>query len=163
MLRGIYPDYIWCEICCDGLCSWCKLSESQKSWIFWVIEWSKLERTWWGFSSTLLLKAGSAIRSDQAAEVFVQLGLKYLQEWTPQSPAGQSAPVLGCHKDGFIQKFTSEIFCLKFSQIHFHFPLANYQECSNFLFLLCPPWDFGVWVKSHDNFGNILRIPFCFL
>ena len=45
-----------------------KLSKPHKSWIYGIIESFKLERTLGGFSSTLLLKAGSALRLYQAAQ-----------------------------------------------------------------------------------------------
>lgn len=98
-------------------CSWCKENclshENHKTF--------KLERTRAGFSSSLLLKAGSAMRSDQAAQIFVQLDLKNFQEWRLQSTCGQCAPVLACHKDVFIQKFTPEFNCLMFSQTNLDF------------------------------------------
>lgn len=121
-------------------CSWCKESclshENHKTF--------KLERTRAGFSSSLLLKAGSAMRSDQAAQIFVQLDLKNLLEWRLQSTCRQSAPTLACPKDGFIQKFTSEINFLMFSQTDLNFLLINYKECSFTAVVL----SLGLWFLS---------------
>lgn len=53
-----------------------------------ITEQFRLERTL-GLYSKLLLNAGSALRSDNVAQGFVQLGLENLQQWRLHNTSGK--------------------------------------------------------------------------
>lgn len=54
------------------------------------------EGTWRGLWSNLPLKAGAAVRSDQVAQDFIQLGLENLQGRRLDSLSGQPIPLFEC-------------------------------------------------------------------
>lgn len=59
-------------------------------------EYFRLEGTLEGLYCSCHLKASSAVRSGQAVQGFIQLGLENLQGWRVLSPSGQPVPMLDC-------------------------------------------------------------------
>lgn len=114
----------------------------------------------------LLLKAGSAMKSDQVAQGFIHLGLENPQGWRLPNLSGQPHPLPGCSHGEFLfhQKQNSPKLC-KWCWIHYLWwrlyddgwicKLIYIKVLWNDLFyLVSNSIRFNLWYLSYSSFGD---------
>lgn len=108
-----------------------------------------LEGTSGGLWSSLLLQAGPAVRSDQVAQGFAQLGLESLHGWGPHSLPGQPVLLPGCPQSETISAYIPhERLSFQLMSIVSCSPTMHHDGKPSFIFSITSPQVPGVADRS---------------